>query len=240
MSKRLLAIIGVLVFLTGAADARRICPILCARPVSNAVPLSIDGSISNFTAVGTSLALSLSTTKSNDVVVVGISNGASGPTIGVVGSSLGAFTRRSRSATGIQNVEMWYAIAAAPLSSETITITDTTTGSIGATAFGVNGAKTSAPWDTNASLPKTTIVFGGTVTISTTAANTIVLGYFKNTSTVSPTPGAGFTAIAPLANSFMIAQQKIVSAPQTNLVISEGTGQGDTNGGTGDAIVQGP
>jgi hypothetical protein len=51
-------------------------------------------------------------------------------------------------------MEVWWAYAASPLATVTITVTfDSTIDDASITAFGVNGADTSAPWDTSVNLP---------------------------------------------------------------------------------------
>jgi hypothetical protein len=87
------------------------------------------------------------------------------------------------------DTEIWWAYAPSPLSSDTITPTYTggTLDCNALVAFGVNGANTDSPWDANGSLPQIAIntsatYLGGTdadpsVSVSTNAANTMLLGF---------------------------------------------------------------
>lgn len=214
--------------------------LLAAKKKTVPKTLSLDGSNSSGLTL-LSPTVTLTTTKTNDVIVIfAASNG--GPVISVSGSSLGAFTLRARNTVGGNDATEWYAVASGVLSSETITLTNTSPGFTSIFAFGVNGAKTSAPWDTNASLPKLASGGGASdpITVSTTALNTIVFGGFRTGSVPTPTNGAGYTNIAPLTAGFALAEYQIFAAAQTNLSITLTTGAGNANGSIGDAIVQGP
>jgi hypothetical protein len=127
------------------------------------------------------------------------------------------------------------ALAAGTLSAQTITVTVTSATFNTIDIFAVNGAKTSAPFDVNGSLPA--ISATDPVSVSTTAANTMILAAFRN-SAGSSTAGTGFTLIG--GADFQLTEYKIVSAAQTGLSVTMGTGAGTSNGAIGDAIVQGP
>jgi hypothetical protein len=205
-------------------------------PASSAATLSIDGSaLANSSAATTSVTLS--TTKSNDIIVVAIEDNG-GAITGVTGGGL-TWARRATITGGGSNLETWWALAASPLSGVSITVTPTSSGFTTVTAFGVNGAHTAAPWDVNAALPNHS---SGTPSdprsATTTASNTMIIGAFRD-STSSPTAGAGYTAIQ-LNADFALTEYQIVSSPQTALAVTVGTGVSNTNGGIADAIVQGP
>ena len=81
-----------------------------------------------------------------------------------------------------EDTEVWWALASSPLSSATITVN--LAGSIddaSIVAFGVNGANTSTPWDSNAALPKTaSSTSSGNPTVSgvsTSNANDMLFGF---------------------------------------------------------------
>ena len=79
-------------------------------------PLSLDGSVHG-TSPGTNVAvLSLSTTKTNNIIYVVVE--ANGSATSVVGSTLGAFTARSSGA-----ISSFWILATSILSSEIITVT---------------------------------------------------------------------------------------------------------------------
>jgi hypothetical protein len=102
----------------------------------------------------------LTTSLSDDIIlaVLVLEGGGSPETVAGVSSSGGttAFQLRSAHTDSSNNldIEVWWAIASAPLSS--ITLTATFTGSVSAAqmvGIGVNGCNLSAPWDSNVSLP---------------------------------------------------------------------------------------
>ncbi len=208
----------------------------CGKPpaAGGGGPLSLDGSVHG-TSPGTNFAvLTLSTTKTNNIIYV--ASESNGSPTSVVGSTLGAFTARSAGA-----ISSFWILAPSILSSETITLTYSGgTSFISATAFAVNGANTSSPFDVNGSVPTLTSfgVPADPISLSTTANDTIIIGAYRFSSQSNPTAGTGFTAIQ-LNGDFLLTEYKIVSSAQTSLPITVGTGVGDTNQGIGDAIVMG-
>lgn len=197
--------------------------------------MSLDGSTSNVNGSTTALAATLTTTKTNDVICVMVLTNA-GPIISVSSPTLGAFAKRTNAGPSPNFIELWYKASPAVFN-EAITVISTSAGYMTIIAFGVNGAKTSAPFDVNASLPTT-----GTadpLTISTTAVNTMAIGGFGGT-TNQPTAGGGYTQIDNTVNSFMLVEYQLLSAAQTNLSVTVGTGAGTTNRSIADALVQGP
>jgi hypothetical protein len=194
--------------------------------------LSVDGIATN-TGTGNSGSVTLTTTLSNDIIVVLIACEADSRGAGANPSSVSSvtatglsFTQRSRfhSESGIQahgivadlDYEVWWALAASPLSSVTISVSMTNSGGNiddwAITAFGVNGANTSTPWDANGSLPSTANTANLSTTapscsgISTTAANTMIFGFAwsgsdgVNTIAAGSIGGTGATTISILAN----------------------------------------
>lgn len=202
---------------------------------SSLTPLSVDGLGGENSNTSITNAVSITTSLSNNIIMVCvIANGNN--VVSVVGSSLGSFTLRTRIISG-NNVETWWKLATAPLiSTEVITVTYAGAGFNTVTAFAVNGAKTSAPFDTNVVLP----VVGASdpLSVSTTASNTLVFGTYR-LSTGNPTAGGTFTGIK-LNSDFMLTEYNIYSSPQTGLAVPVGVGVGTANGGIADAIVQGP
>lgn len=192
--------------------------------------LALDGSTSNTVTGPASLTLTLSTTSTNDVIVVDIApNGA--PIVSVTSSHL-TFTRHAIVGSNPFTLERWYAIAASTLSSEVITVTMTSAGPLlTAFAYGISGANTSSPWDSGG--PQTS--GSDPLSITTANANTMVLATFRMGSTASPTAGSTFTSIAPIAG-FAISEYKIVSSIGTYSCTLT-TGAGNANGVIVDAVV---
>ena len=188
--------------------------------------LAIDGKVLG-TASAANLTVSLTTTSTNDVIiVVAACNG--GPVVSVTSPNL-TFTRRGGT-TGGFCIEEWWAPSSGTLSAEQIKVTQTTSGVLAVTAFGISGANTSTPYDTHSGLPVT--ANGSQPSVSTSNANDIILGMFRLTSSTG-TIGSGFSSIEN--GDFMLVEYKIVSSTQTSLSVTE---TGTNNGAIGDAIVQ--
>jgi hypothetical protein len=183
---------------------------------------AIDGSSDNsFTS--SSGSVTLTTSKSNDVIVVEIStedaqqycgyhcNGNTMTVSSVTASGLTFHTRstyQSQDQT-YQDLEVWYAIAATPLSSKSISITlSGTPDDASVVAFGVSGANTVSPWDGNGALPATNTGNGGhhgsnpsVSGISTSHSLDMLIGFQANGNTNNQcgssesTPGSGYSLI---------------------------------------------
>jgi hypothetical protein len=195
--------------------------------------LAIDGSI-GFTGTTNPITCILTTTQSNDIIIV--SSSANTATVtSVTGGGL-SFTQRAASPGG-SDVSEWSAVAASPLSSVTLTINFSGTPSAcTGCAFGVSGANTSTIWDSNGSIPASNST-AGDPTFSTTNANDIVIGSIRG-NTATPTSGSGWTAIYAPSNGFYICQYQIFSSPQSGTTCALGTGSGNGNGYVVDAIIQ--
>lgn len=193
--------------------------------------LALDGSAHGTSPNSLTGTATLTTTSSNDIIVV-IVQGNDGPITGVSGSTLGAFTRRGGVTAGSQALDVWYKIAASPVTSEVITATQTVSNFMSLDAFGVSGANTVSPFDG-------TIVTANSdpVSISTTNANTLIFGSFGEGSVASPTSGAGWTQLS--GANFQLTEYKIVSSTQSSLTVNQTTGAGDAALALADAIVAG-
>lgn len=196
--------------------------------------LALDGTaITNVTA--NVAVLSLTTSSANDIICVASAEN-SGSISSIVAIGL-TFTKRAIS-TGGQFIEYWTAVASSALSSLVITVNYSAVSFTTVCAFGISGADTTTKFDSNAVLP--VVNSSSTITtLSTTAANTMLLSFYRQGGTASPAAGSGFTAIAAQAGGFALFQYKIVSSAQTNVSCGKdgGTTNGDANGGIADAIL---
>lgn len=207
------------------------CPAgFCSGRVSSGSgsTLSLDGSASN-TGGTTTQTVTLSTTKTNDVIIVIATFNNSGGTISSI-SDTASLTwtghRRATVTNGTTTVEEWYAISSGILTSDVITLNYSASASFSvATAFGVNGAHTAAPFDTNAAIPFTGV---GTPSFTTSNANDFLVTGGANTCT----PTSPWVSIE--ATSFWTVQYQIVSTTQS------GSGPSCTGVNVSDAIIQGP
>lgn len=196
--------------------------------------LSLDGSNANNVVGGTSQTITLTTTKTNDIIVVCAVAGSS--TVSGVSDTSGlTWTHRGTNTTSGQRLETWWALATGTLSGDTITITYGASNTYEVIVFAVNGAHTAGPWDTNAGLPATS-GFAGAPSISTSNANDFIFGYITGASGLSP--GAGWTTLKLF--SFSFTEYQIVSSTQSGLSANYSGGSGTVQSGIGDAIIAGP
>jgi hypothetical protein len=212
-----------------------------APAIGDVVPLSLDGHAASSGSVSGSgnIAATLTTANSNDIIVACIYNEAQGHSAGphaVSGVSGGGLTwtqRSSQTSTAFNGsaLEVWWAHASSPLSSVTITASFAgTTDDASIIVFGVSGcSNVAAPFDTNASLPKTaqsTSASSPSVAgVSTDFAKTFIFGA-AGSQTFFSSPGDLVAPLTtPIANtntgagsgfSSAIAAEEIVSAPQSS------------------------
>ena len=219
---------------------------------------ALDGSATGSFTSAASGTVTLTTSLSNDVIVVMVEdedvNNAVVRTVSSVTATGLAFAHRSTgsiNASPYTETEVWWAAAASALSSKTITVT--LSGSIddaSIVAFGVSGANTATPWDANGALPATATGASSanpTVNgVSTSNANDMLLGFTGLSLPGSGTPatetaGAGYTLIQTQVNggatgaSEAAAEYKVVAATQSSVSVAFATA--NTNWiMTGDAI----
>ena len=200
--------------------------------------------------------ITLSTSVAHDVIVLcvfnelGSHNGNNPIAISGVSDTAGlTWTKRSSKTFGKGAVEIWYAIASAMLSSDTITFNfASTTDDWSCMAFAVSGADTSSPWDTNGALPASNDGLGGTpsVSVSTTARNAFVFAFAGSESYFSSSsPQAPLTAVTAPSNTAWgqefassLAAYAIETSPQSSLSLTYNSISGAW-GMLGDAIVEG-
>jgi hypothetical protein len=121
---------------------------------------AVTGTSSGTTTGATSTACAaLTTAQAGELIVLHCFNALYGtgtpPAVTSITDTAGlTWTKRSANATTTSNMEVWWAVAPAVLSSDVITVNWSVAGddaAVTATAF--QGVNTAAPWDTNAALP---------------------------------------------------------------------------------------
>ena len=125
---------------------------------------TLDGHATGQFSSTNSGTVTLTTSNTNDIIVVLICNGtttSSTVAVSSVTASGLSFTNRSQTLDTIRGTgygyEVWWALASGALISKVITVTlASSIDDAALMAFGVNGANTSAPWDTNGSLTAVT------------------------------------------------------------------------------------
>lgn len=199
--------------------------------------LALDGSVAG-TTTAASLAVSLTTSNGNDIVVVIVTcNG--GPVVSVTAAGL-TFARAGRNGSFATNIEMWWARAPVALSSKSITVTQTSSAFISISAFGVSGNPVAL--DPNALLPSVIGDGSGTGTgslcaITTTQNQEFMIGAYRFAATANPTAGAGWTQIS--GANFMLTEYKVVSTKQNATSVGIVTGFTNENGGIAHSLTTG-
>src|SRR6266550_6469328 len=164
--------------------------------------LALDGSGTGSGSAATSYTIGLTTSNANDVLYLSHVNGQSGTVTSVTSSPSLTWTQRasvtySTVVSPSNNLETWYAVWG---SSGSITITVNLSAAVNSAgvAFGVSGANTASPFDSNAAIPHTNSGDAGTtasVTISTSNANDFLIGAVGLTGTPALTIGGGSTLV---------------------------------------------
>jgi hypothetical protein len=204
--------------------------------------LSFDGTavVNQGLSGATSGAITLSTTLPDNIIVVMVTledwpNPA--PTVTSITDTAGlTWARRSfkEQTSSINRVEVWWAHAAAVLTSDVITVHTDFFDDATITGFAVNGANLSDPWDTNGSLPASATGGGNDPHVdgvSTTAPDTFVFGFAGDAQIVqfSGGAGAGATTIATPHNngrnnwSNGMSQYQQFATPQSGITVATAT-----------------
>lgn len=198
--------------------------------------ITIDGTPQTLTTGCVSTcAVTLTTSNSNDVIMVGvrIASGVGGehPTTASVTASGLTFVKETAQLYQIGSnanggeISIFSAVAAAPLSSVVVTANLNNTASSAAriTAWGLAGADTSTIFDTNGSIPGLNAVTGATSiapasVISTNCATTMLIGFVGGDSGLtSISRPSGFTqllatgSVNDFSTKFVTSQQSSVT-----------------------------
>ena len=198
--------------------------------VPQASGLAIDGFI-NGHASSSPVIVSLTTTKTNDVITVFVAQNACTYT-GISVSDTASLTWARRATNfGSTSANEFSAVSSGILSSDSITVACSGASYLEATAFGVSGGHIAAPYDTNGALPYQ--ANSGNASITTSNANDMLLAFFRASTNACST--SGFAAIG--TGNFSCAQYLVVSTTQSALSVTAPSG---TNGVIGDALIKGP
>lgn len=180
----------------------------------------------NATAVSTTATLT--TTQANDVIIL-FGEANSGPLTAVSDTaSLTWHHRADTNSTG-NDIEEWYAVASSALSADIITATQTASAFMTIDTFGVSGANTTSPFDSSAVTSTT-----DPVSISTTHANTMVIGGSRQHTDSTCTAGSGYTLIS--GADYNAVEYQLLTGPR-NLSVTWGSCVGNSNGMIGDTLV---
>jgi hypothetical protein len=204
-----------------------------AGNVSGELVLDGTGFTSRPTVPTTTMGVSLTTSKANDIIVLEIiQNGAA---IQSVTDDAG-LNYKLRATAGSSNASIleYYAVAPHALTADKINIAFAGTATYAAVnAFGIAGADTASPFDTGG--PATSAKGGAA--ISTANANDLVFGASRFAFDDTPGAGAGWSAIAS-GESYFLSEYQTTSSQQSSL--QAGATTLDQNGEIIDAVVQAP
>ena len=211
---------------------------LCLLPSLSWAALSLDGSASGGVTAGNSTVPttgSLTTAGTNDIIVAFVMNyddsGAAALAVSSIAGGSLSWSRKYQTGStlvggaGHVNLEIWYAKSSGVVSGATITATypSSVVANADIVVFGVNGADTTTPFDTNASLPAKASVNGlGTPTVSgvsTTNANTMMIAAAVNGVGLG-NHGTGYTTINVANVNGTDNEYKIFSSVQSGISVA--------------------
>lgn len=188
--------------------------------------LAIDGTpATGNTITVKSVPVTLTTTSASDIIYLCTrADSTAGVITGVADTSLLSWSLRKAEYPSGPNTfgECWYAVAGGILSSDVITVTWTNVPSFARVlAFGISGADTSTPFDTNASIPAGGLQTGNVTTINvssitTNNSNDMLIGSLTTTAAISATSRpSGFTQVASTGTAAFDVSYNIVSSVQS-------------------------
>ena len=162
----------------------------------------VDGTNSNECDASTSCTLSVSTSHTNDVIYVSITDSTGGNILSSISDSAGlAWTQRQTiSSSGNYDIYTYYAIATSTLSSDTITVNSNpgfhSTTNLRLMEIGAAGANTASPFDPHLTTAPTATGTNAapSVTFTTTNADDLIIGTVAD---ASHTITAGASGIRP-------------------------------------------
>lgn len=216
------------------------------EPNPSSGTLSLDGSATGTWSSGSSFTVTLTTGKTNDVVVLWVVTYSSGTSITVssVSDSLAGVTWQSSArksyiaCTGTQETTQteWYGVAAAALTSDVVTLhlSGTPTAASGE-EFAVSGANIGSPFDPNSAVPATATACSATAAaptvsgVSTTNVNDFVFalfgGYTSKTETAGAIAGTTATLMKTVAGTgdSLATEYRVVSAAESSQSCAFGT-----------------
>lgn len=216
--------------------------------------LALDGTCSNYGQSVTSISCSLTTSSSTDVIIVFCGTANYNAVISVSGGSLTWNTRVnpykiSQTVSGTLNnfaqMAEFYSTTTGALSSASLTCSFSASDNQRIIAFGISGANTASPFDSNSILPGENQGASNfpSVSISTSNSHDFIFGLLMS-QTATPTVGSGFTSIAsdvppPTGIQPISAEYEVVSSVQSASSVSYSLSSSVIWGMIGDAVVAG-
>ncbi len=218
---------------TGAGGSSTVASASTATVTASSNIPTLQSSYHAQTLSGSSLSVSgVSTTGNNCMIYVScITNSGTAPAISDT-AGLTWIARVTNHPSGGYHYS-WYAIAASPVTNDTITVSG---------SAGVVYNNTVMVWAKTGgvapSLPQAPVVVNGSSTlvqVSTTQPSGVLFGDYWFATTANPTNGSGFTQIT--TNTYELAEYETFSSAFSNVNVTIGTGAGTTNCGYGELIA---
>jgi hypothetical protein len=191
------------------------------------------GSVAN----GRTITTSSMTAQANELIIVVITGNSYHPTVRTpITDSFGThLTYTSEvsytNSSANQCLYVYYALTGTHTGPFTITVRMSSSYNYTVQAFGITGANTTTPFDTNSNLPATA---GGTTSryptvtgVSTSNAHDMILAFEGQTNSTAQTAGSSFTAPAALLHNVNSlgnnVEYQIVTSIQSSISVSFGT-----------------
>jgi hypothetical protein len=178
---------------------------------------STDGG-ANFTQIsgGVPTATTPFSTTAPDTIIVVATRFYGASTITGISDDAGLkWTKRLSKSVTTHTVEEWWAVAPTPLTNDKIKVSfssfNAADNNLAINIFAIAGAETTAPFDTNRSLPG--FAAGGPPTISTSGPGIV----FSLQVSDSPKPDTGYSCIVPCGVGVVFLQHQIFPSAQTNV-----------------------
>ena len=183
----------------------------------------------------------------NDVIIVFVTGASSSSVSSITDSLTTHLTYTARCNTcdqhGSESIEEWYAITGSSSATFTITVTMSASGTYDVYAFGISGASTTTPFDTNTGLPANGHnMNSGTPSVSpvsTSDTNDMIIGLEGHASSTLETVGTAPSGLALIgspqtANSqSLAAEYVVVNSAQSGITVNFGS----TSGGAWSMLV---
>lgn len=234
-------------FLTqaNAAPFKQICPgnnALCQPIVSAITPPAIDVFVTGTAQGATTLTVSITATKSNDLICAFVKTATGGGVVtGVTDTSSLSWSRRQRVLFDNTNayIEEWCALSTG-IYSGTISAVQTNNGTGIVSALAISNVDQVTQFDTNASLPishgltSTATSIAPSSSLSTTSSNTLFLSIVAWNTSGTLTLPSGFTSLATTTSRAYAYE--IFTSAQSGLSPSTSNTSSSLAGGLWDAV----
>ncbi len=192
--------------------------------------IALDGHATGGNSASASTTVTLTTVNANDIIVVqavGVNASGAITVSSVTGGGLTFVKRKSLVFGTNDTLEVWWAVAAAPLSGVVITVnwsSSVTAANVAALcAFGIAGADTLNPWDPNPTFPATAVGSNSIPTVAGLSTNNpkdVLLGFSAELASLTETAGTGYTLIDSTTQAATVTaadQFQIVNSVQSGV-----------------------